>query len=140
MVEDKEGRPRGYFLRSDRYDDKKKPLATALLAALFPELGIETWQRLKSYGEVEMLVSRDDMEKYGAVAYVDASALIEAARREVAALQWGGAPSAFLDDDDDARDLLLADVLAGIPLSATPRAEYRQSREEGKRVSERRVP
>src|SRR3546814_4942498 len=68
MVEDKEGRPRGYFLTSDRYDDKKKPLATALLAALFPELGIETWQRLKSYGEVEMLVSRDDMEKYGAVA------------------------------------------------------------------------
>src|SRR3546814_6936160 len=81
MVEDKEGRPRGYFLTSDRYDDKKKPLATALLAALFPELGIETWQRLKSYGEVEMLVSRDDMEKYGAVAYVEASALIEAARR-----------------------------------------------------------
>src|SRR3546814_12987028 len=92
MVEDKEGRPRGYFLTSDRYDDKKKPLATALLAALFPELGIETWQRLKSYGEVEMLVSRDDMEKYGAVAYVEASALIEAARREVVALQRGGAP------------------------------------------------
>src|SRR3546814_4031220 len=91
----------------------KNPLATALLAALFPELGIETWQRLKSYGEVEMLVSRDDMEKYGAVAYVEASALIEAARREVAALQWGGAPSAFLDEDDDARDLLLADVQTG---------------------------
>src|SRR3546814_20422612 len=68
MVEDKEGRPRGYFLTSDRYDDKKKPLATALLAAFFPELGIETWQRLKSYGEVEMLVSRADMDKYGAVA------------------------------------------------------------------------
>src|SRR3546814_15697288 len=83
MVEDKEGRPRGYFLTSDRYDDKKKPLATALLAALFPELGIETWQRLQSYGEVAMLVSRDDMEKYGAVAYVEASALIEPARREV---------------------------------------------------------
>src|SRR3546814_7988014 len=48
MVEDKEGRPRGYFLTSDRYDDKKKPLSTALLAALFPEIGIETWQRLRS--------------------------------------------------------------------------------------------
>src|SRR3546814_15696339 len=69
-----------------------------------------------------MLVSRDDMEKYGAVAYVEASALIEAARREVAALQWGGAPSAFLDEDDDARALLLADVLAGIPISR-PRRE-----------------
>src|SRR3546814_20824928 len=70
-----------------------------------------------------MLVSRDDMEKYGAVAYVEASALIEAARREVAALQWGGAPSAFLDEDDDARDLLLADVLAGIPISRTRRED-----------------
>src|SRR3546814_6934558 len=96
---------------------------TTLFRSLFPELGIETWQRLKSYGEVEMLVSRDDMEKYGAVAYVEASALIEAARREVAALQWGGAPSAFLDEDDDARDLLLADVLAGIPISRTRRED-----------------
>src|SRR3546814_9573851 len=87
MVEDKEGRPRGYFLTSDRYDDKKKPLATALLAALFPELGIETWQRLKSYGAVEMLVSRDDMEKYGAVAYVEASALIEISEEHTSELQ-----------------------------------------------------
>src|SRR3546814_19357801 len=63
------------------------------------------------------------MEKYGAVAYVEASALTEAARREVAALQWGGAPSAFLDEDDDARDLLLADVLAGIPISRTRRED-----------------
>src|SRR3546814_14144383 len=63
------------------------------------------------------------MEKYGAVAYVEASALIEAARREVAALQWGGAPSAFLDEDDDARDPLLADVLAGIPISRTRRED-----------------
>src|SRR3546814_18413382 len=63
------------------------------------------------------------MEKYGAVAYVEASALIEAARREVAALQWGGAPSAFLDEDDDARDLLLDDVLAGIPISRTRRED-----------------
>src|SRR3546814_8975274 len=39
------------------------------------------------------------------------------------ALQWGGAPSAFLDEDDDARDLLLADVLAGIPISRTSRED-----------------
>src|SRR3546814_3917188 len=39
------------------------------------------------------------------------------------ALQWGGAPSAFLDEDDDARDLLLADVLAGIPISRTRRED-----------------
>ena len=123
MVDDEEGRPRGYFLTSDRYDDKKKPLATALLAALFPELGIETWQRLKSYGEVEMLVSRDDIEKYGAAAYVEASALIELARQEVASLQWGGTPSAFLDEDDDARDLLLADVLSGTAISRTRRED-----------------
>src|SRR3546814_12427999 len=86
---------------------------TTLFRSLFPELGIETWQRLKSYGEVEMLVSRDDMEKYGAVAYVEASALIEAARREVAELQWGGAPSAFLDEDEDARELLRAERSEG---------------------------
>lgn len=123
MVEDEEGLPRGYFLTSDRYDDKKKPLATALLAALFPALGIKTWQRLKSYGEVEMLVSRDDIEKYGAAAYAEASSLIELARQEVANLQWGGAPSAFLDEDDDARDLLLAGVLAGAAISRTPRED-----------------
>ena len=122
VIEDDDGVVSGYFLGSDRYDDHRKPLATALLASLYPELGIATWHRLKSWGEVDMaadgrtvdrLLARNNLRDHGAACYREAINLIEGCRREIAALQWQGRPSAFLDEDDDARDWLLAEMRAG---------------------------
>lgn len=129
---DKEGSVTGYFLSRDTHDFYKKPLASALLASIFPKLGIQTWSRLKSYGEIEITASPEVVDNlletarlrdYGAACYKCANALIEDFRKEVFAMQWRGKPSVFLDEDDDARDWLVSAVKEGAKIIRTQRPD-----------------
>ena len=126
VIENGEGPPEGYFLTNDTYDDKKKPLATALLAALFPKLNILTWQRLESYGQVKKVSTFEEFPDHAVASYKMAARLIEKTRSEIHALQWRGRPSVFLNEDDDARNWLLTEMQAGATITRVHRddAEY----------------
>lgn len=122
VLEEDDGLVSGYFLTSSTYDDKTKPLAAALLWGLFPELRIEPWSRLRSWGEIDIgaapavvdaLMRDNALRDHAAACYRMATRLMETVKREVAALQWNGKPSSFLDEDDDARDWLLEQMRNG---------------------------
>lgn len=126
VVEDDDGQPYAYFLTSDRYDDHTRPLAAALLGAVMPDIGIGICQQ-QSYSEMSIVRRVDGMRDMGVACYNAAWSLLKRYKDTVAALQWGGQPSSFTDEDDDARDMLLARMRAGELVTRTPRegAEYK---------------
>jgi len=132
-IEETEDREiKGYFLSSDRYDDSARPLAAALLGRLFPELRIAHWDRLASWGEIDIgadprtvdaLMRHNALRDHAAACHAMASALIARMRSALEDLQWDGAPSVFTTEDDDARNWLLDRMKTGERIKRTWRAD-----------------
>jgi len=117
-VED--GRLQGYFVTSDRYDRKPETLAAALLATVLPGAGIGACHEM-SYHEFDLEVDAEALADHAVAAYRAASTMIVKFRRECGQAQWGGKPSVFTDEDDAARDWLLAQVRAGATIDRVRR-------------------
>jgi len=112
----------GYFLTPHTYRDSNRVLAASLLACILPEAGIGQVYTM-SYNEIDIARNVPGLADHAVMAYSAAEQLIRAYKNEISALQWGGAPSAFLEEDDDARDLLLEQVRAGATITRTVREE-----------------
>lgn len=102
----------GYFVTSDRYDHKAEILAAALLRSVLPEAGIGECQETSYH---QMSIGRDvpRLADTAVACYNVASATIRTFGTEIGQLQWKGAPSVFLDEDNAARDMLVAEMRAG---------------------------
>lgn len=111
-----------YFLTNSSYDRDTKPLAATLLGMLMPEAGLGTCQQM-SYGETSLEREIDGLRDMGVMCHRMAYGLHEKFKKRVAALQWGGQPSSFTDEDDDARDMLLARMRAGEKVMRTRRED-----------------
>ena len=121
VVREKDGL-RAYFLTSDSYDCDTKPLAATLLGLVMPEIGIGACQEM-SYGETAIERTVDGLRDMGVMCHDMAYSLHKRFKDRVGALQWGGQPSSFTDEDDDARDLLLARMRAGETVLRTRRED-----------------
>lgn len=102
----------GYYLTNSMYDRADVEFATMLLAIHRPDYKIGPCNR-RDYQQIAILDHAADLEAQAVAAYHAAQAMRDSFKRSMDELQWKGKPSAFLDEDDDARDLLLAEMIAG---------------------------
>jgi hypothetical protein len=115
VVEDQEnGELLGYYLTSnDVYNrNETKNLAVMILALIDPEASVKTIPE-GSWGEVPLGKYTEDLEEKALQAYNLAYFLERSLKKKMDSLQWKGHPSAFLAEDDDARDILFERVKSG---------------------------
>ena len=112
VLVEEEGEQLGYFLSYSYHDRETAPLAAAMLAMTMPEAGVGK-VRLLSYQEFPVARDVPGIRDMGSAAYRVAKGMTAQIKRQATALQFEGMPSAFTDEDDDARDVLLSQVAAG---------------------------
>jgi hypothetical protein len=121
MVE-RSGRTEVHFLVSNSYDGTQKELATPLLAMLAPAAGVEHAGR-DGYADAYVRHAVDGIEEIGAACVRMAGGMIAAMKDRMRKQQHEGRPSAFTDEDNDARDALLASMAAGATIVRLPRED-----------------
>lgn len=124
LVFDRAGSIEGHFLVSDRYDDTRRRLALPLLGMHVPEAGIARTGH-DSRPDFTVRVRTADLEQIGAACLRVAGGMIAAMKDRVQRLQYEGHATAFLDEDNDARDVLLKLMSEGLVLTSTPNDEGR---------------
>lgn len=113
----------GYFVTTMSHDVKdRKGLATKLLRHLVPEARIGE-RRAMNYGEILIGNPVRGLRDRAAQCLRAAEAFETLMKRELEALEWGGAPSGFTTEDDDARDALLDRVAAGLRIGRLVRPD-----------------
>jgi len=125
MAEDDTGTLAGYFLTQNNYDDDQKALAIALLTALHPKLGISYPDRFEK-GDVRMENPGPINPDLAVLTYNVAGGMIKKFKVIVAALEWGGKPSSFTREDNQAREWLAIEMQKGarITQKRIENAEY----------------
>jgi len=116
MIVERQGRLQGHMLVSDRYDRSRSSLAVHLIDMLTPEAGIESADR-QVLEEMYLARRVDGIEDLGAACLRVGGGMIAAMKDRVRRLQYEGRPTAFLDEDDDARDVLLGLMSDGATLT-----------------------
>ncbi|MFZ3482220.1 hypothetical protein [Sphingomonas sp. 3-13AW] len=119
LVSEIEGRFVGFFLTSDRHSRPEKKLAASLIALSTPEARVEPTPE-HVHGDVYVGNPIDGIEGIGAACLKVAIGTIAAMKDRVRRLLYEGHPSAFLDEDNDARDVLLSLMAEGATLECTP--------------------
>jgi len=117
MVVERQGRLQGHML-VPRYDDARRNLAVHLVDLLAPEAGVQPADR-QVYEEMYLTRRVDGLEDLGAACLRIGGGMIAAMKDRVRKLQYEGRPTAFLDEDNDARDVLLGLMAAGATLTRT---------------------
>ena len=116
MVVERNGHLQGHLLVPERYDDARRNLAVHLIDMLAPEAGVEVADR-QFCKRIRLARCPEGMENLGAACLRMGEGMIAAMKDRVHKLQHEGRPSAFLDEDDDARDVLLGLMVGGATLT-----------------------
>lgn len=116
MVVERQGRLQGHMLVSERHDDSRRSLAVHLIDLLTPEAGVQLADR-QVFEEMYLARRVDGIEDLGAACLRIGGGMIAAMKDRVRKLQYEGRPTAFLDEDDDARDVLLGLMADGATLT-----------------------
>ena len=119
LLLERDGIVEGHFLSTDRYERHEQKLALPLLMMQAPHAGIVPTAR---DARAEFLVTgpADGIEDVAAACMRIAGGMLAAMKRRVRALQYEGNPTSFLDEDNDARDMLLGMMARGETLQRTP--------------------
>lgn len=120
VVEKNDEKYLGYYVTSSsRYGiNPERKIAVDILRLMLPEAGIGVLQET-SYGEIPIEVRVEDIEIKAMQAYSMAFYLVKNFSKRLTNLEWGGAPSAFLEEDNDARDMLLQRMKNGEKIQRT---------------------
>lgn len=112
IIEKDDGSIDGYYVTCERYNHDKEDMAAALLNVLLPEAKIGV-RNSQSYGEISIGNNVDRLADYAVHAYKIAYGMTEKFKARVEELQWKGQPSRYLDEDNDARDMVLDEMIKG---------------------------
>lgn len=112
IIEKDDGTIDGYYVTCERYNHDKEDMAAAVLNVMLPEAKIGL-RNSQSYGQISVGHNVDRLADYAVHAYKIAYGMSERFKAKVEELQWKGQPSRYLDEDNDARDLILDEMMKG---------------------------
>lgn len=118
LLLDRDGVVEGHFLSSDHYERGEQRLALPLLMMLVPNAGIVPTPRA-AMAEFIVASPTDGLKDAAAACMRIAGGMLAAMKRRVRSMQYEGHATAFLEEDNDARDVLLAMMAQGETLERT---------------------